>query len=386
MPEHKTPHDPAVTRAALPRITDEPFAVRSGEELDTSRLRAYLAQALDSSALPPSAASNPTENTGDPELQVQQFPGGYSNLTYLITFRGQQYVLRRPPFGSKVKTAHDMGREYRILSALHPIYRYAPRPVCFCEDETIVGAKFYLMERIRGVILRRKVPASLDLSPEKMHTLCETFVDTLVELHALDYQRAGLADLGRPVGYVERQVSGWSKRYRDAQTDEVPALEACMRWLSARIPSSPAATLIHNDFKFDNLILDEAKPTRVIGLLDWEMATVGDPLMDLGTALCYWVDPEDPPALHMASFGPTTRPGCLNRRQIAERYALRSGRDVSNILFYYCFGLFKTAVVVQQIYFRYRQGLTSDARFAGLGEMARVLGEQAMASTERGSI
>ena len=386
MAEHKTSPEPAAAGAGSARITDEAFAVRSGEELDRSRLRAYLDQALGS---PPADAASPPASpapTDDDALEVQQFPGGYSNLTYLIRFRGHEYVLRRPPFGSKVKTAHDMGREYRILSALHPIYRYAPRPVCFCEDESVMGAKFYLMQRIHGVILRRKVPSSLDLGPDKMRTLCETFVDTLVELHGLDYVGAGLADLGRPEGYVERQVSGWSKRYRDAQTDEVPALEGCMRWLASRIPSSGPATLIHNDFKFDNLILDAAQPTRVIGLLDWEMATIGDPLMDLGTALCYWVDPEDPPPMHIASFGPTTRPGCLSRRQIADRYAARSGRDLSSILFYYCFGLFKTAVVVQQIYFRYRQGLTTDARFAGLGEMARVLGEQALVSAERGTI
>ena len=383
MAEHKTPHEP--TSPGSVRIADEAFAVRSGEELDASRLRAYLQTVL-TEASPAAAEAAHSPSPSDNTLHIQQFPGGYSNLTYLITFRGQQYVLRRPPFGSKVKTAHDMGREFRILSALHPIYRYAPRPVCFCEDESVLGAKFYLMERIHGVILRRKVPTGLDLSPEKMRALCQTFVQTLVALHALDYQRAGLADLGRPDGYVERQVSGWSERYRDAQTDDVPALESCMRWLSERIPHSPAATLIHNDFKFDNLVLDEAQPTHVVGLLDWEMATIGDPLMDLGTALCYWVDPEDPPPLHVASFGPTTRPGSLTRRQIADQYASQSGRDLSNILFYYCFGLFKTAVVVQQIYFRYRQGLTTDARFAGLGEMARVLGEHAMHSAARGSI
>lgn len=384
MAEHPSPPRSPTSSAGLAAspttVIDEAASVRSGEELDAARLREYLQAVL------PPPVDNPPSATEADDLQVQQFPGGYSNLTYLVRFRGQDYVLRRPPFGSKVKTAHDMGREFRILSALHPIYPYAPRPVCFCEDEAVLGAKFYLMERVRGVILRRRVPASLDLSPERMQKLCETFVDTLVELHGLDYVRAGLSELGRPEGYVERQVSGWSKRYRDAQTDNVQALDACMTWLAERIPSSPPATLIHNDYKFDNVVLDENQPTRVVGLLDWEMATIGDPLMDLGTALCYWVDPSDPPAMHAASFGPTTRPGCLTRRQIADRYVARSGRDLSNILFYYCFGLFKTAVVVQQIYFRYRQGLTQDARFAGLGEMARVLGEQAMASAQRGTI
>jgi aminoglycoside phosphotransferase (APT) family kinase protein len=338
----------------------------------------------------------PQEMAGvDPtrSLHVRQFPGGFSNLTYLVSLMdgvhgatSREYVLRRPPFGSKVKSAHDMGREFRILSRLHPHYPAAPRPVCFCEDENVMGAKFYLMERISGLILRRDVPAGVDLGVDRMRALCETFVDTLVDLHALVYQEIGLAELGRPEGYVERQVSGWSKRYRDAQTDEVAATDQIMTWLAAHLPSSPAATLIHNDYKFDNLVLDATDPTRVIGLLDWEMATIGDPLMDLGTALCYWVDAEDPPAMQQTRMGPTTRPGSLTRRQIAARYADRSGRDLQDILFYYCFGLFKTAVVVQQIYFRYRQGLTKDPRFAGLGQMARVLSEQAVRSSERATL
>ena len=367
-----SPSDRAASQARPP--ADEAAAVRRGEELDPARLAAYLQSVL------------PGVGATTPEPLIKQFPGGYSNLTYLVVYGDKEYVLRRPPFGSQVKTAHDMGREFRILSALHPIYPRAPRPVSFCEDESVLGCKFYLMERVRGLILRRKLPPGLDLSPTTMRTLCETFVDTLVELHALSYESAGLSDLGRPEGYVERQVSGWSKRYRDAQTDDVPALEECMRHLAARLPVSPPATLIHNDFKFDNLVLDENDPTRVIGLLDWEMATIGDPLMDLGTALCYWVDPQDPPPMHLASFGPTTRPGCLSRREIAARYAERSGRDLREILFYYCFGLFKTAVVVQQIYVRYRKGLTQDPRFASLGEMARMLGEHAMHSASAGTI
>jgi aminoglycoside phosphotransferase (APT) family kinase protein len=219
MAEHTTTPESAAHRPPSQGITDEAFAVRRGEELDPARLGAYLRQVI--------PAPSPTRDADD-GLHIQQFPGGYSNLTYLVGFRGKEYVLRRPPFGSKVKTAHDMGREFRILSALHPIYPPAPRPVCFCEDESILGAKFYLMERIHGVILRRKLPAGLDLSPATMRALCETFVDTLVDLHRLDPIAAGLADLGRPEGYVERQVSGWSKRYRDAQTDDVPALEGCM--------------------------------------------------------------------------------------------------------------------------------------------------------------
>jgi aminoglycoside phosphotransferase (APT) family kinase protein len=320
---------------------------------------------------------------GETRLVVRQFPGGYSNLTYLVCYGERELVLRRPPIGSKVRSAHDMGREFRILSRLAPVFPRAPQPVGFCDDEALLGAKFYVMERISGLILRQKLPTGIDLGPSVMSALCEAFLDTLVELHAIDAPAVGLGDLGHPEGYVERQVSGWAKRYRDAQTDEVPAIERVVSWLSAHLPPSPPPTLIHNDYKFDNLVLDPSQPTRIIGVLDWEMATLGDPLMDLGTALCYWVQADDPPQLHAAAFGPTTRPGCPTRQQLADRYAARSGRDLRHIVFYYCFGLFKTAVVVQQIYYRFKQGLTSDPRFAMLGAMAQLLAEQADRTIDR---
>jgi aminoglycoside phosphotransferase (APT) family kinase protein len=352
-------------------MKEEAREVRKGEELDATQLRAFLRASVARSQ------ESGSGNSADDTLTIRQFPGGYSNLTYLIRYGGREMVLRRPPFGSKVKSAHDMGREFRLLSHLSPIYPMAPRPLAFCDDEGVLGAKFYVMERIVGLILRRTVPPDLELEQKTMRGLCEAFLDTLVELHRLDYQAAGLSDFGHPEGYVERQVSGWSKRYRDAQTDNVPAIEHVMTWLATHIPPSPPPTLIHNDYKFDNLVLAPKDPTRIIGVLDWEMATIGDPLMDLGTALCYWVDATDPPELQAASFGPTTRPGCLTRRELAQRYAERTGRDLLHLIFYYCFGLFKTAVVVQQIYYRYKQGLTQDPRFAMLGAMATVLAEQA---------
>lgn len=361
-------------------LVDEAKSVRKGEELDADRLRAYLQATL---------GTQPGAGTDlGPELSIRQFPGGYSNLTYLIRYGEKELVLRRPPFGSKVKSAHDMGREFRILSRLAPVYPRAPRPVAFCEDESVLGAKFYIMERIPGIILRRQLPPELDrdLTPERMRLLCDAFLDVFVELHRLDYEKIGLGDLGRPEGYVERQVTGWSKRYRDAQTDEVPPMERVISWLGAHQPPSPPATLIHNDYKFDNLILDPADPTRVIGVLDWEMATIGDPLMDLGTLLCYWLEASDPPELHMAAFGPTARPGCPTRQELVQSYAQRTGRDLSHVVFYYAFGLFKSAVVVQQIYYRFKQGLTQDPRFAMLGAMATLLAEQADRTIERGQI
>lgn len=356
-------------------MRDEAAEVRPGEELDRDRLQAFLRSRL----------GPPTPDTSN-SVSIRQFPGGYSNLTYLVRYGDRELVLRRPPFGSKVKSAHDMGREFQILSRLIDAYPRAPRPVAFCDDEAVLGAKFYLMERVSGLILRRKTPPGMELLPARMAALCEAFLNTLIELHALDYQAIGLGELGRPEGYVERQVSGWTRRYRDAQTDDVPDLEAVMAWLASHLPPSPPATLIHNDFKFDNLVLDAAEPTRVVGVLDWEMATIGDPLMDLGTTLCYWVEAKDPKELHAAAFGPTALPGCPTRRELASRYAERTGRDLTHLVFYYCFGLFKTAVVVQQIYSRYKHGLTRDPRFATLGAMAGLLGRQAAQSLATSAI
>jgi len=344
-------------------VLDQAAQVRPGEELPKGPLAAYLLAALGLRS--------------DAELQISQFPGGYSNLTYLVRCGDRELVLRRPPFGSKVKSAHDMGREFRILSALYPIYGKVPRPLSYCDDDSVLGAPFYLMERVPGVILRKSPQPELGLVAAKMPALCAALCDTLCELHALDWAKAGLSELGRPEGYVERQVSGWSKRYRDAQTDEVPVVSEVMDWLARHIPASPPATLVHNDFKFDNVILDPGDLTRVVAVLDWEMATIGDPLMDLGTTLCYWVEAADPPELIAARFGPTTLPGSYTRAELCARYAERSGRDLTHIVFYYCFGLFKTAVVVQQIYYRYKQGLTRDPRFAQLASSMRLLVEQA---------
>lgn len=349
-------------------LLDKTKPPRAGEELDAARLSAYLADVLKLDA------------TG---LAIEQFPGGHSNLTYLIKAGGREYVLRRPPFGSKVKSAHDMGREYRVLSKLSAVWSKAPRPVAYCEDESVMGAKFYLMERLRGIILRRVPPAGLDLSPPVCRRLCENFVDTLAELHQLDYAAAGLGDFGKPDGYVERQVKGWTERYHGSKTDDIAEVLQVADWLAANLPASPPATVIHNDYKFDNLILDPADPTRILGLLDWEMSTLGDPLMDLGTALCYWVDEADDDAMKMIGFGPTTLPGMMTRRELAERYAAKTGTDLSHIAFYYIFGLFKTAVVVQQIYYRYAKGLTQDERFANLIYGVRIMCEQAARYLDR---
>jgi aminoglycoside phosphotransferase (APT) family kinase protein len=286
-----------------------------------------------------------------------------------------------------------MGREYRVLRHLAPLYPKAPRALAACDDPAVLGAPFYLMERVRGVILRRPtLPPGLDLPPERMRALAEAAVDGLAELHSVDYRDAGLADFGRPVGYVERQVSGWSERWRKARTDDVPDLDRAAAWLAEHLPplsedrGEAVAVLLHNDYKYDNLVLSPEDLTRIRAVLDWEMATVGDPLMDLGTSLGYWIDPDDPPAARHLPTGPTIHPGNLSRAEVVERYAKQTGRDVSGILFYYVFGVFKIAVIAQQLYYRYRQGLTKDERFAALGAAVRLLGWTAARAIEVGRI
>jgi aminoglycoside phosphotransferase (APT) family kinase protein len=352
---------------------DNARAVRQGEELDLEPLARYLREHV-------------PELGAQTEIAVQQFPSGHSNLTYLIKAGEHEYVLRRPPFGSKVKSAHDMGREYRVLSRLHAVYPRAPEPIVYCEDESVLGANFYVMRRVQGIILRKDLPKGLELAPDRLRLLQEHLVDTLVELHGIDYTAAGLADLGKPAGYVERQVSGWSKRYTDSQTDEIESAPVVAKWLAEHIPAQSGAALIHNDFKLDNVVLDVAEPTRIIGVLDWEMSTIGDPLMDLGTALCYWVEANDPPPVQAVRWGPTHLPGSLTRDEIVKRYADKSGRDVSDAVFYYAFGLFKVGVVIQQIYYRYKQGLTKDERFAHLILGVRVVCDQALRSIETGRL
>lgn len=340
---------------------DIPGPPRPGEELDSARLGEYLGCTL--------GLTGP--------LEVRQFPGGHSNLTYLLTIGGRELVLRRPPFGSTVRAAHDMQREFRVLSALGPVFPPAPRVVAFCEDESVVGARFFLMERVRGMILRSRVPEAVILTPETVSRLCASLVDTLVRLHGLDYEAAGLGGFGHPEGYAERQVDGWTKRYHDAATETVADMDVVAGWLAAHLPRSGGASLIHNDYKHDNLVLDPAAPERILAVLDWEMSTLGDPLMDLGTTLAYWVEEGDGEELKAIAFGPTRLAGSDTRRRLADRYAERSGRAVHGLDFYYCFGLFKTAVIVQQIYYRFRKGLTRDPRFAALGGAVRVLARQA---------
>jgi aminoglycoside phosphotransferase (APT) family kinase protein len=341
-------------------IFDQPKAVRVGEELNTAQLEAYLKKQM------PKLRGS---------LHVQQFPSGYSNLTYFLQFGERELVLRRPPFGAKIKTAHDMAREYKILTALINVYPKVPRPLLYCDDESILGAPFYVMERIKGVILRARPPAGISLSPERMRRLSESCIDNLVAIHRIDHAKAGLSDLGKPEGYIERQIRGWTQRYQNSRTGDIPEMEHVAEWLNASLPVESGAALIHNDYKYDNLVLDPDDLANIIAVLDWEMATIGDPLMDLGTALSLWIEPNDPPEMQM--FGLTALPGNLSREEIVSRYARTSGREISDMVFYYVYGLFKLAVIVQQIYHRYKQGLTHDKRFAPLIHVVRACAKMA---------
>jgi aminoglycoside phosphotransferase (APT) family kinase protein len=353
-------------------VIDAARAPRAGEELDVARLEAYLERNIPGLRGP---------------LRVLQFPSGHSNLTYLLEAGGTELVLRRPPFGNVVKTAHDMGREHKILSALAPVWSKAPRPLAYVEDESVIGAPFYLMERRRGVVLRRKVPEGIVLGPEVIAKLAASFVDTLVELHELPYREIGLADLGKPEGYVERQVSGWAKRYEAAKTDDVLEVDEAARWLAANLPRSPAPTLIHNDFKYDNLLLDPADLTRIDAVLDWEMSTVGDPLMDLGTALAWWIEAKDPEVLQAFTFGPTNVPGSPTRKEILQAYLRRRPSvPAGDMRFYYAFSLFKNAVVAQQIYARFKKGLTKDPRFEAMLMGVRLMSLAAVKAIETGEL
>jgi aminoglycoside phosphotransferase (APT) family kinase protein len=345
--------------------------MRPGEEISVTAVETYLKDSLPGL-------------TG--ALTIEQFPSGASNLTYLVTCGRRRMVLRRPPHGTKAATAHDMGREYKVLSALCEHWPYAPRPLAFCEDEAVMGTPFYLMAHRRGIILRRELPPGLLKTPRELRALYERFTEILVELHALDYAAIGLGDLGQPRGYVERQVRGWCKRFRAARTPDVPDCEAVMAWLVAQMPpDSVRPGIIHNDYKFDNIVLDSEDPRRIIAVLDWEMTTVGDPLMDLGSTLGYWVEAGDPPQRHLMRAMPTHLDGAFTRREFVAAYARLSGLGMDNFDFYYCFGLFRLIVIIQQIYYRYYHGQTQNARIKQFARGIPVLESAAKAVIARSS-
>jgi aminoglycoside phosphotransferase (APT) family kinase protein len=328
---------------------DGPIEVRHGEELDHAKITSFLKDAI------PGLKG---------ELTIKQFPGGFSNLTYLVTTSNRMLILRRPPFGKKPKSGHDMSREYRILKGLKPVFRYCPEPLIYTEDLTIIGCPFYIMEPIHGLIVRKTLPEGMKLTPDQARTLTENFIKVLCELHSIDYGKAGLSDFGKPEGYVERQVTGWIGRYRDARTPDAPGFEAVMEWLMKKMPGDTTSPcVIHNDYKLDNVVLNPGNPLEIIGVLDWEMATIGDPLMDMGNSIANWVEKDDPPNVQLVRVVATNIEGMLTRKEQIDLYSKIMGRTLDNFDFYWCFGLFKTAVICQQIYYRYYHGQTKDERF-----------------------
>lgn len=328
---------------------DNAVAAREGEVPDIAKLKNYL-----SSLLP----------RFDGELVIEQFPGGYSNLTFLLKTSGNEYVLRKPPNGANIKSAHDMGREFKVLTALKPFYKPIPSPILFCGDESVIGSPFYIMERVRGIILRNKIPKNIELTPDMMQAISKSAVDNLAALHSINLETTGLINMGKPDGYIQRQVEGWIKRYMAAETDTIENMNKAAEWMQANIPLDGTAAFIHNDYKYDNLVLDPENLNNIIAVLDWEMATVGNPLMDLGTSLGYWGEDNDSDALK--PFNLTWLPGNLTREEVVQRYATTKNIATPDMLFYYVFGSFKIGVIVQQIYARYKRGFTKDERFASL--------------------
>jgi len=331
-------------------------AVREEDSFDVTAVAAWLREhAVDPSGL-------------DREPVVRQFSGGASNLTYLLRYPSRDLILRRPPSGHKAKSAHDMGREFRIQRSLRPVFPYVPEMVAYCDDETVIGSPFYVMARLDGHILRKDLPSGLHLDPAAVRSLCTRALDLLVTLHSVDPAAAGLSDLGRGEGYVARQVAGWSDRYRRAETWNVGSFRAVMRWLDTNQPADVRTCLIHNDFRFDNIVLSTADPSQPVGLLDWEMATLGDPLMDLGGALAYWVQADDGYFFRQFRRQPTHAPGMLTRREVVDYYTARTGLSLTRQqwAFYEVFGLFRLAVIVQQIYYRYHHGQTHNPAFKRL--------------------
>jgi len=333
--------------AGSAKVLDAARPIRSGEELDVAAVDAWLrARVAGLSGIP----------------KVSQYTGGASNWTYRLEYPEHDLILRRPPTGTKAKSAHDMGREFRVQSALAPFYP-VPKMIALCEDPAVIGVPFYVMRRIAGRILRARLPQGFSLDPATARALSENAIDLMATLHQVDVRAAGLETLGKGAGYCRRQIEGWSERYRKARTWNVPRFGKVIDWLAAHTPDDVATCVIHNDFRLDNLVLDEGDPARIVGVLDWEMATLGDPLMDLGNSLAYWVEAKDGPFSRTLRRQPTHLPGMLTRREVVARYAERTGFSPPSWTFYEVYGVFRLAGIAQQIYYRYHHGETRNPAF-----------------------
>lgn len=341
--------------------------VRPGEELNLTGLAACLRGSIEGA-----------ENG----ISARQFPGGHSNLTYLLRIGEREYVLRRGPLGPVAPKAHDMAREFHVLQALHPHFPEAPDVYLLCEDAGVLGAVFFLMERRQGIILRDQIPAEVSCLPDYPRRISEAFIQCLARLHGLNLEMTGLASLGKPQGFLQRQVQGWQERWNRAKTEDNPQIEQVVRWLAERMPPSPAPAVVHNDFKLDNIMLASGGADEIAAVLDWEMATVGDPLADLGLTLCYWCWASAPSLRARALPSLTSQPGWYTRDQMVARYAELTGRDLTHIAWYEVLGIFKLAVILQQIYFRFQRGQTQDQRFRDFGDRVRGISQLALSLME----
>ncbi|MDQ4000468.1 MAG: phosphotransferase family protein [Actinomycetota bacterium] len=350
----------------------ETIRVREDEDFDRDAAERYMREHI--------------EGLPEGKLEVWQFPSGASNLTYLVKIGDWEGVLRRPPLGPVPPKAHDMERESRLLMKIHEAFTLAPKPYFFTDDESIIGAQFYVMERRKGVIVDDEFPEGVETTEELCRGMSRMVADTLVELHAVNWREAGLEDLGRPEGFLQRQVKGWIGRYDEAKTEEIEEVGPLTDWLTKDIPESPDPTIVHNDYKLNNLVLNPDDLTEVRAVLDWEMTTIGDPLFDLAVSLSYWVEPDDPQELKEVLPTVTDTPGFITRKEFIDYYAEKSGRDLSRMHWYMVFGYFKLAVILQQIYARWHKGQTKDERFANFNERVRNLILHANALAEKGDL
>jgi len=335
--------------------------VRAGEDLDWEGLDQHL------KAVIPGLS-------GEPE--ISQFAGGNSNLTYRLKYSNDDLVVRRPPFGTKAKSAHSMIREYRIMSELKPVYPSVPETLYYTEDESVIGAEFYVMRKVEGQVIKEKLPVAWNFNAEDTRRFCIAFWEKLIELHQVDYVAAGLADFGKPKGYAGRQVTGWNGRFERVMTPDVDDFAFVRDWLVENIPADKIRhSVLHGDYRIDNVILDKDDPCKIRALLDWEICALGDPLMDLGNALAYWMEADDPGYLKSFATQPSDAPGMLSRSGILSLYQDKTGVDTSGFKFYLVSGYWRTAVIVQQIYYRYFHGQTQDERFRHFGATSQLLGE-----------
>ena len=339
---------------------NEGGAVRPGEDLDWSALDSVLKKVM------PGLSGKPA---------VSQFPGGKSNLTYRLKYDNDDLVVRRPPFGTKARSAHSMIREYQVMTGLKPVYPYVPDTLYYSDDESIIGSEFYLMRKVEGAVIKQELPPEWSLSEAQCRTFCTQFWEKLIELHQVDCVTAGLESFGRPQGYVERQVRGWNERFLRVITPDVDDFTEVQRWLECSMPpESGRRSVLHGDYRIDNVILNQQPTHEVLAVLDWEISALGEPLMDLGNALAYWMQPDDPPELLRLSMQPSTTPGMLSRREILDLYQDRTGIDTSDFEFYLVCGYWRVAVILQQIYYRFYHKQTDDDRFSGFGSAVQNLG------------